>query len=239
MGGSGSVGKGRLLLAYEGRWMAGLGLWVARRRHGVGAGERPLGYARAQAPMMYGFAFVCVVETVGLGFLLADHPVVHWVMLVLDVYTVAMVLGFQAAAVTRPHVVGPGGLRVRSGARMDVWIPLERIASVRYDLRFPKTEPAGRLAVERDGVLELPVAAQTCVSVELTEPVTAVKLLGQRVAARTVRFHADEGRAAVAAIRERLAARESAAEQPVAGQSVVGQSIAGQPVAGKGAATPV
>ncbi|MEV5598317.1 hypothetical protein [Streptomyces sp. NPDC052496] len=184
--------------------MASLGLWVARRRDGVGAGERELGYARAQAPMLYGFMFVCVVEAVGVSVLLAKNPVVHWIMLVLDVYTVLMVAGFQAAAVTRPHVVGPRGLRIRAGARMDVRIPLERIASVRYDLRFPKTETAGRESQERDGVLELPVGAQTCVTVELTEPVTAVKLLGQRVEVRTVRFHADEGRAAVAAVREAL-----------------------------------
>ncbi|MFD7664686.1 hypothetical protein [Streptomyces sp. NPDC059788] len=191
--------------------MASLGLWVTRRQDGVGAGQRALGYARAQAPMMYGFAFVCVVESVGVGFLLAKVPVAHWIMLVLDVYTVLMVLGFQAAAVTRPHVVGPDGLRVRGGAQMDVWIPLERITSVRYDLRFPKTEAAGRQSQERDGVLELAVGAQTCVTVELAEPVTAVKLLGQRVAARTVRFHADEGRAAVAAIREAIARREEGA----------------------------
>ncbi|WP_030666517.1 hypothetical protein [Streptomyces rimosus] len=188
--------------------MASLGLWVARRRHGVGPGRQPLGYARAQAPMLYGFAFVCVVETVGVGFLLAGLPVAHWIMLVLDVYTVLVVLGFQAAAVTRPHVLGPDGLRVRNGALLDVWIPLERIASVRYDLRFPKAETAGRQALERDGVLEVAVAAQTCVTVELTEPVTAVKLLGQRVAARSIRFHADEGRAAVAAVKAAKAAVE-------------------------------
>ncbi|MFH8405947.1 hypothetical protein ACH4FX_14385 [Streptomyces sp. NPDC018019] len=201
MGDGLGMGRGRRLLAYERRWVASLGLWVTRRRHGVGPGLRPLGYARAQAPMTYGIAFVFAVETVVVGFLLARYPVVHWIMLVLDVYMVLMVLGFQAAAVTRPHVLGPDGLRVRGGAALDVWIPLERIASVRYDLRFPKTEEAGRRSAERDGVLELAVAAQTCVTVELTEPVTAVKLLGQRVAVRTVRFHADDGRGAVVAVR--------------------------------------
>lgn len=206
-------GVGPRLLAYEKRWMASLGLWVARRRDGVGAGERALGYARAQAPMWYGLLFVCVVETVGATVLLAKLPVLHWIMLVLDGYTLAVVLGLQAAAVTRPHVVGPDGLRVRNGALLDVWIPLERIASVRYDLRFPKTETAGRQSRERDGVLETAVASQTCVTVELTGPVTAVKLLGQRVEVRTVRFHADEARAAVAAVREALARRADERER--------------------------
>ncbi|MFH9420544.1 hypothetical protein [Streptomyces sp. NPDC017529] len=213
---------GGRLAAYEGRRMASLALWVARRRHGVGAGERALGYARAQAPMMYGFAFVCLVETVGVGFLMAQLPVAHLVMLVLDIYTLLTVLSFQAAAVTRPHVLGDGGLRIRNGAQLDLWIPLERITSVRYDLRFPKTEVDKRQELERDGVLELAVAAQTCVTVELAEPVVAVKLLGQRVAARTVRFHADEGRAAVAAIREAVARRKEAeGEEEGEGRSVV------------------
>ncbi|WP_050502816.1 hypothetical protein [Streptomyces monomycini] len=199
--------------------MASLGLWVTRRRDGVGAGERALGYARAQAAMWYGLLFVCVVETVGATVLLAKLPVAHWVMLVLDVYTLAVVLGLQAAAVTRPHVVGPAGLRVRNGALLDVWIPLERIVSVRYDLRFPKTETAGRGSRGQDEarVLEMAVGSQTCVTVELSEPVTAVKLLGQRVEARTVRFHADEGRAAVAAVREALARREEEREARPAG----------------------
>ncbi len=76
--------------------------------------------------------------------LLADHPVAHLVMLVIDVYTVLTMLGLQAAAVTRPHVLAAESLRLRDGARMEVDIPLERIASVRYDLRFTKADKQGR-----------------------------------------------------------------------------------------------
>ncbi|MEI5131542.1 hypothetical protein RB199_04425 [Streptomyces libani] len=122
-------------------------------------------------------------------------------MLFVDVYTVLTVLGLQAAAVTRPHVLGAEVLRLRDGARREIRIPLERIASVRYDLRFTK---------ERDkngDVAELAVGGQTSVTVELSEPVVAVRLLGQRETLRTVRFHADEARAAVAAVRAAMAAR--------------------------------
>ncbi|WP_414506188.1 hypothetical protein [Streptomyces sp. NEAU-L66] len=191
----------RRLAAHEGRWMVSLGWWVARRRIGVAPGERALGYARAQAALVYGLTFACVVETVGLGVLLAGTAVVHEVMLFVDVYTVLTVLGLQAAAVTRPHVLGAEVLRLRDGARREIRIPLERIASVRYDLRFTK---------ERDksgDVAELAVGGQTSVTVELSEPVVAVRLLGQRETLRTVRFHADEARAAVAAVRAAMAAR--------------------------------
>lgn len=127
--------------------------------------------------------------------------VVHEVMLFIDVYTVLTVLGLQASAVTRPHVLGAGELRLRDGARREIRIPLERIASVRYDLRFTKEQ-------DKNGdMAELAVGGQTSVTVELSEPVVAVRLLGQRETVRTVRFHADEGRAAVAAVRAAMAAR--------------------------------
>ncbi|MGP8302222.1 hypothetical protein ACTPOK_30740 [Streptomyces inhibens] len=193
----------RRLAAHEGRWLVSLGWWVARRRIGVAPGERALGYAGAQAALVYGLAFVCAVETAGLHVLLAGAPVAREVMLVLDVYTVLMMLGFQASAVTRPHVLGAGVLRLRDGARMEVGIPLERIASVRYDLRFtrePEKKGAG------GGVLEMAVGGQTSVTVELTEPVVAVRLTGRQETVRTVRFHADDARGAVAAVRAATAA---------------------------------
>ncbi|MER0479558.1 hypothetical protein ABR737_14610 [Streptomyces sp. Edi2] len=191
----------RRLGAYEARWLISLGWWVARRRIGVAPGERALGYAGAQAAFVYGLAFVCVVETVGVSVLLADHPVAHTVMLVLDVYTVLVVLGLQAAAATRPHVLGADTLWLRAGARRDIRIPLALIASVRHDLRFVR-EP------EKEGkeVVELTVGDQTSVTVELSEPVVAEGMLGQRETVRTVRFHADDARAAVTALRTQLAA---------------------------------
>ncbi|MCI3270106.1 hypothetical protein MQP27_03150 [Streptomyces sp. 7R015] len=52
-----------LLLRHELRLPASLLMWTARRPHGVG-GRRWFGYARGQGAVMFGFAFVCVVETV-------------------------------------------------------------------------------------------------------------------------------------------------------------------------------
>ncbi|MFF8911704.1 hypothetical protein [Streptomyces olivaceoviridis] len=178
--------------------MASLGLWVARRTNGVGDADITVGYARAQAPTAYGLVFVFVIETVGVSFMLAEYPVAHLIMLLLDLYTVFLVLGLHAAAVTRPHVVGPAGLRVRRGARLDLLIPLDRITSARYDLRFPDANKP------EDGVLELAIASQTSITIELAQPVTAVSLLGRRSEVHTVRCHADEPRLAIAAIQKLL-----------------------------------
>jgi hypothetical protein len=196
------------LVGHEARLLASLGRWAARRRHGVGPGDLAFGHAKAQAALLGGFACVCVVETVGLHVLLAGVPVVQAVFLVLDVYTVVLIVGLHAAAVTRPHVVRPdGSLRVRSGAHVDLLLPAARIASVRYELRL---NPGGR----EDGVLELPASSQTSVTVELSEPVEHVSLLGRRRPVSTVRFHADDARALVGAVRRVRTAPSPSPDRP-------------------------
>ncbi|MET8752100.1 hypothetical protein ABZW32_18650 [Streptomyces sp. NPDC004667] len=198
--GPGALARSRLLVAHERRRLRSLALWVARRRDGVGAGDTAVGYARAQAPTSYGLVFVFALETAGVSFMLAPYPVAHLVMLVLDLYVVLLALGLHAAAVTRPHVVGSTGVRVRHRTSLDLWIPAELIDSVREELRFPD---ANR---DREGVLDAAVAGQTSVTLELVRPVTVVGAWGGRTRVRTVCCHADEPRAAVAAIRKLLPA---------------------------------
>ncbi|MEU5751745.1 hypothetical protein [Streptomyces sp. NPDC047829] len=183
-----------LLLRHELRLLASLWLWAARRTHGAAEGLPVFGHTRGQGPMMWGITFVCVVESVMMSLLLRDWPTVHHVVLVLDVYTVVFVVGLHAASVVRPHVLDPvgGTLRVRRAVHVDVRIPLERIASVRRELRAAH-EPA-------DGELNLAVGLQTSVTVELTEPVVHVGFFGRRREVRVVRCHADDPAALVRAV---------------------------------------
>ncbi len=44
----------------------------------------------------------------------------HWVVLVLDVYTIEFVIGLHAASVVRPHVLNSRSLRVRHAAHVDL-----------------------------------------------------------------------------------------------------------------------
>ncbi|MFD9631503.1 hypothetical protein [Streptomyces violascens] len=177
----------RRLAAHEARMLKSFGLWITRRQYQVQPGERAFGYASPQAAMVYGLAFVCVVETIGVSFLVRDWPAVHAVLLFLDVYTVVQVLGIQVTAVTRPHVLTPDTLRLRAGARVDLAVPLTHIAAIRRELKFQ-----GAGGTVPDDVLELSVGSQTSLTVELTEPLTHVQLLGKRREVTVVRFHADE-----------------------------------------------
>ncbi|MEV7899411.1 hypothetical protein AB0O63_35145, partial [Streptomyces cyaneofuscatus] len=71
------------------------------------------------------------------------------------------------------------------------------ITAARVERRY---DAGGLVRVGEDGVLDLAVGSQTTVTVELAEPVEFVRPLGRRGSARTLRFHADDARAAVAAL---------------------------------------
>ncbi|GAA1087791.1 hypothetical protein GCM10009577_06180 [Streptomyces javensis] len=200
----------RRLLSHEARALHSLGLWVLRRRHQVPEGALAVAYTGPQTAMMYGMIFVSVIETVGLA-LVVPWPVVHAILLVIDVYGVVLVLALHAACVVRPHVVGSdGSLRIRYGALFDLRVPAATIATARVDRRYPD---ARLVRLGPDGVLDLAVGSQTTVTVALTEPVTFVRPLGRRGVARTLRFHADDPREAVAALTR---ARAAAAPDPSA-----------------------
>ncbi|MGW3205387.1 hypothetical protein [Streptomyces sp. NPDC001135] len=171
------------LAGHEMRLWTSLALWLARRTDGT-AGGRGFGYMRGQGATMWGLAFVCVVETIGVSAMLRDMPTAHDVLLVLDVYTVLFVVGLHAACVVRPHVLTGEALRVRYGVHVDLRIPLGAITAVHRETRMTH-RPA-------NGVLDLAIGSQTSVRLELAEPVTHRSLLGRPRQVNTVRLHADD-----------------------------------------------
>lgn len=189
----------RRLVLHEVRAFASLGRWVRRGTHGVRPGDLAAAYTGPQTAMMYGLLFVMVIETVGLAFLI-PWPAVHGVVLVLDLYGVVLVLALHAACVTRPHVVhADGSLRIRYGVLFDLAVPPDAVASVRVDRRYP----GGHLiTLSEDGVLNLIVGSQTSVTLELNRPLPFTRPLGATEEAHTIRFHADDPRTLVSALRQ-------------------------------------
>ncbi|WP_329339801.1 hypothetical protein OG866_31050 [Streptomyces sp. NBC_00663] len=195
------------LVRHEVRLFVSLALWVARRTHRTGRGQ-DFPYARGEGPMMFGLAFVCVIESLTMAVLLRDHPVVHRAVLALDVYTVVLVVGVHAANVVRPHVLADDELRVRRAAHVDLRIPLHHIAAVRRELRTTHQRA--------DGELDLAMGARTTVTLELARPVDHFTVLGRRRPVHLVRLHADEPGDLVSAItRARNAPSPSERDLPV------------------------
>jgi hypothetical protein len=183
----------RHLSAHELRLITSIAHWAARRRHGTRSGQA-FGYVRGQGAMMFGFGFVCVLETVALAVLLRPWPVIERPVLVLDLYGVLQVVGMHAASVSRPHVLDDTALRIRRAAHIDLRVPLDLIASVRLETRYTHEK--------REGELDLAVGAQTTITLELTESIRHFTLLGRPRDVQLIRFHADEPEVLVQAIRE-------------------------------------
>ncbi|MEV5909353.1 hypothetical protein AB0M00_10620 [Streptomyces chartreusis] len=180
-----------VLVRHELRLLASIGLWVARRRHRTGEGAA-FGYSRGQGPMMLGFGFVIVIESIMMSVLLRNHPAVQRAWFTVDVYTLVLIVGMHAASVVRPHVLDDDVLRVRRAAHVDLRIPLEKIARARRELRTTHERA--------EGELNLAIGSQTTVTLELTEPVAHFTFLGRRQNIRLVRFHADDADGLVKAI---------------------------------------
>ncbi|MFF4057764.1 hypothetical protein ACFYZ8_04595 [Streptomyces sp. NPDC001668] len=172
-----------MLFRHEVRLFVSLALWVSRRTHGT-AGRSAFGYARGQGAVMFGFAFVCAVETLTMSVLLRDLPAVHHPILFLDVYTVVFVIGLHAADVVRPHVLDEDSLRIRRAVHVDLRIPLHHIADVRRELRTTH--------LPSDGELDVPIGSQTTLTLQLDPPVAHFTFVGRRRDIHTVRFHADD-----------------------------------------------
>ncbi|MFF8353986.1 hypothetical protein ACF063_11085 [Streptomyces chartreusis] len=180
-----------VLVRHELRLLASIGLWVARRRHRTGEGAA-FGYSRGQGPMMLGFGFVIVIESIMMSVLLRNHPAVQRAWFTVDVYTLVLIVGMHAASVVRPHVLDDDVLRVRRAAHVDLRIPLEKVARARRELRTTHERT--------EGELNLAIGSQTTVTLELTEPVAHFTFLGRRQDIRLVRFHADDADGLVKAI---------------------------------------
>ncbi|MEU8150514.1 hypothetical protein [Nonomuraea sp. NPDC048901] len=194
----------RRIVGFDAKGMVSLALWVARRRHGVPHGATALSYSRAQTSTMMIFLFAMVMELIVAEILLRAFgaPVgLRAVFLVVDAYTVLVVLAVIAACVTRPHVVSADEVRIRYGAFFDLRVPRERIAQVRQVRNFNEN---GTIKVEVKGDrLVVAVASQTNLILDLTEPITAIRPLGRHAEARVIRFFADDPGAAIRALRPR------------------------------------
>ena len=80
-------------------------------------------------------------------------------------------IGLALSYLTRPHAVGPAGIRARLGADIDVDLPWEAVAS-RRAVRATSLEKAPKVRDEEHGrTLSLRMANETNILIVLEKPV--------------------------------------------------------------------
>jgi hypothetical protein len=196
------------LLRWERDGWRSLARWV-RRRPDVEPGARPFGYHGATLPLMIVFVVVSALEVVAVDVIVPWSPAWLWLritLLAVGIWGVMFALGMVAGVIVHPHTVGPEGVRIRSGPRLDVRVPaVERARAVR------RTRDGRSVQVE-DGILYLPAASQTTVELVLNAPIE-VDLPTGAATVRAIHLHADDAAGFVRAIREQAGERSTPAPE--------------------------
>jgi hypothetical protein len=175
-----------------------LARWVVRRPD-VPAGATPIGYGQLAVPVMWLWIFgsateVAVVEVVLRNVDAGWAEVVRLPLLVLGGWGVLWMMGMLAAHRVRPHLLTDDRIRIRSGARTVVDVPLADVASAR------STEhelPGVVKSLHHDGDLVLAgVSSRTNVELRLTRR-THLHTSQGSLAAERVGLWVDDPRAVV------------------------------------------
>ena len=170
-----------------------LARWVTRRPD-VPTETTPIGYARLSAPMLWLWIFgsaaeVVVVEVVLRSIEARWADVVRLPVLVLGIWGVLWMLGQLAAYKVRPHLIAADHLRIRSGSRTWVLVPLQSIANARSaEHSYPGVVKSLH---HQDDLLLVGVDLRTNLELVLDRPIDLDTSQGAKVA-RRVGFWVDD-----------------------------------------------
>lgn len=196
--------------AMEAGGWAGLGRLIFARPR-VPRGAVAVSYHRPVRAILIVFIVLSAVEIPIIDLIVHPWPFVRIPLLVLGIWGLAFMLGLLASYITRPHAVGPEGIRIRQGSEIDIALSWDDVLSVarRTELRHkgPKYTP-GR--TDDAWVLHLPMQDETNLVVELERPVEITMPQGA-VRVDEIRFWGDDPLAFLSATRPHL---EAAGDPP-------------------------
>lgn len=143
------------------------------RRPKVPQGAQAFAYHQPVMPLLVVFIVVSAIELVVVDVLVRRWEGVRVAMLALGIWGLVWMFGLMFGFLTRPHAVGPDGIRLRSGAELDIPLRWDQIAAV---TRRRRTSPGKQpqVSFEGDGTrtLHLHMQNETNVHVELRGPIT-------------------------------------------------------------------
>ncbi|WP_322409989.1 hypothetical protein [Microbacterium invictum] len=158
----------------------------------VPAGAVAVPYHRPIVGILTIFIVLSALEVPIIDLIVHPWPFVRVPLLILGIWGVVFMLGMLAGYLTRPHAVGPEGIRVRQSTDLEVVLGWDDVLSVarRREIRHkgPKFTP-GR--VEDAWVLHLPMQDETNLVVELERPIEVAMPRGV-VRIDEIRFWADD-----------------------------------------------
>ena len=174
------------------------------RRPKVPRGATAFTYHRPVLPLVIAFIVVSSIELLVVDVLVRRWPAVRITLLALGIWGLVWMFGLLFGLLTRPHAVGPDGIRLRSGAEVDIPLRWEQIEAITRR-RFSSPEKQPQISTDEDGsrVLHLHTQNETTVQIRLHHPVTVRLPRGAQTVSR-IELFADEPAAFVEEARRHL-----------------------------------
>jgi hypothetical protein len=143
------------------------------RRPKVPRGAQAFTYHQLVLPLLSVFIVVSAIELVVVDVLVRRWEGVRIAMLVLGIWGLVWMFGLLFGFLTRPHAVGAEGIRLRSGAELDIPLRWDQIAAVsRRKRTAPDKQPQISVDEHGDRTLHLHMQNQTNVRIALHSPAT-------------------------------------------------------------------
>jgi hypothetical protein len=146
----------------------------AFRRPKVPAGAVGFTYHQPVFAILIVFVVVSAIELVVVDLIVRPWPHIRIPLLILGIWGLVFMLGMLFGMLTRPHAVGPAGIRVRSGPEVDIAVPwgdVESVARRRHVVQ--ETQPKVSVDDSGNATLHLRMQNETNIEVKLAQPVTA------------------------------------------------------------------
>jgi hypothetical protein len=184
-----------------------IGIWQSLYRFIFGRPRVPRGavgftYHRQVWTILMIFIGLSAFEIPIIDLIVHRWPFVRIAFLALGIWGLTWMIGLALGFVTRPHAVGPDGIRVRNGAETDVPLPWDGVESVSLDKQSDEAK-APRVTVDDQGKRTLWMRMQNETNIEVAlERTTAIRLPSGTETVDVVRFWVDEPRDFLAEVRK-------------------------------------
>lgn len=186
-----------------------IGIWQSLyrfifRRPRVPTGAVGFTYHKQVWTILMIFIGLSAFEIPILDLIVHQWPVVRIAFLALGIWGLTWMIGLALGFVTRPHAVGPDGIRVRNGAETDVPLAWDDVESVSLDKQTDEAK-APRVTIDDDGKRTLWMRMQNETNIEVAlERATAIRLPSGTETVNAVRFWVDEPRDFLAEVRKHI-----------------------------------
>lgn len=198
----------RIVRIARAAWRAEIGVWVSLYRFvfvrpRVPAGASGFRYHSPILTILVVFIVLSAIEIPIIDLIVHPWPWIRIPLLIAGIWGVTWMLGLLLGFLTRPHAVGPDGIRARYGADVDIDLPWDAVASVERSRDVAEKAPKVRLEDGYGRTLALRIQNETNVLVVLERPVIAT-LGSDRHEIDAVRLWTDDLEGFLAAVRTHI-----------------------------------